>query len=73
MSHRPYPKRDRALHQVWRGRVAPAPVVVTLTVDVAPALAAFRQAHASLVFGWHRDLRTLDETLDNLYPEARSD
>ncbi|MQS14506.1 hypothetical protein F7Q99_20110 [Streptomyces kaniharaensis] len=72
MSRRPYPDRNKALHQLWRHgprRPAAANVMVTLASDASPFLTAVRQAQANLVFDWHPDLQEINGTLDNLYPE----
>ncbi|MBV6697454.1 hypothetical protein KV557_09990 [Kitasatospora aureofaciens] len=72
MSHRPFPDRNRALHQLWRhrpNRAATAGITVSLETDVSPFLAAIQQVQADMMFGWHPDLQEADGTLDNLYPE----
>ena len=71
VSHHPYPRADRALRQIWRHpsrrAAAQARCVVTITADTGGLVNAMRRVENAIVFGWHPDLRNLDDELNALY------
>lgn len=61
---RPYPRVDRARHQIQRAthmlRPMPPEVVAEITADTSRLKDALSRAHTAVVFASHPDLLALD-------------
>lgn len=65
---RPYPRVDRARHQIQRATIhrhpMPPPIVVEFTADTSRLKDALSRAHTAAVFASHPDLRALDREVN---------